>query len=299
MAEGITLKGLAELASRALSHGATRIEGTNAFEWDVNAYCEEPLHRTLHARGSDREMRKQKWKVNPGSLTVHLQGLPCRKCAKCRFIKQSKWTDRILRELSMSDRTWFVTLTLSPEEQHRVFMEELAYRNSRGWRDTDFDKEADEWRLRCEGVSKLLTKFLKRVRKPLAGEDDVSFRYVAVTEPHKNGLPHLHLLMTERAGSLTYRRICDRWTHGHSDASLVKDPVGAGKYVAKYITKDGSTRIRASVRYGELPSNEGLAELEERIGVLIGLAAHSEASERHTRGETRPLSHRSFLETCF
>lgn len=279
---GIALKGLADLVNRGLAHGASHVQGTNAFEWDLNSYCEAPLARTLHARGYvPGVMRKHKWATNPKSLSLHLSGIPCRKCPKCRYVRQSEWTDRILMEMAMSERNWFVTLTLSPEEHHRVFMEEIAFRNSSGWLDTDFDKEADEWRLRCDGVSKLLTRYLKRVRKPLAGEDDVSFRYVAVTEPHKSGLPHLHLIMTERAGSLTYRRICERWTqHGFADASLVKEPVAAGKYVAKYLTKDSSTRIRASLRYGQLPSSEGLRELRERIEDLIGLAGQSSHSER-------------------
>lgn len=273
----ITLRGLRDLTSRAISYGASRIEGSNSFEWDVRSYCEKPFNRTLHARGYPVAMQKYKSSVNPGTLTLHMQGLPCRKCAKCRYIKSAFWADRIIRENAMTDRNWFVTLTLSPEEHHRVFMEEIAYRNSRGWRDDDFDKPDAEWRLRCDGVSKLLTKYLKRVRKPLAGEDHIGLRYVAVTEPHKNGLPHLHLIMHERAGKLTYRRICDRWDrHGLSDASLVRDPVKSGHYVAKYLTKQLTSRIRASQHYGELPDSEGIAELAQRIADLIDPADQSE-----------------------
>lgn len=279
----ITLRGLADLANRALQHGATHVYGANAIEWDVKAYCETPVNRTLHCRDYKRgAVRKYKWSVNPGSLTLHLQGLPCRKCKKCLYVKQSEWTDRILREMAMTDRNWFVTLTLNPETHHRTFMEALADRNERGWRDTDFDHASDEWKLRCEGVSKLLTDYLKRVRKPLAGETPVSFRYVAVTEPHKNGLPHLHLIMSERAGNLTYRRICDRWTrNGFADASLVRDPVGAGAYVAKYITKNSQTRIRASLRFGQLPGEEDMDDLYRNVVRLIGLADQSEGTERN------------------
>lgn len=275
---GITLLGLARLANRALQSGGSYIEGFNALEWDVGAYCDQPIARSLHARDYKRGvMLKHKTTVNPGALSVHLAGLPCRKCTKCRFIKRCLWTDRILREMSTAGRNWFVTLTLSPEEQHRVFMEEIARLNSRGWRDSDFNDATSEWRLRCNGVGRELTKYLKRVRKPLAGETNVELRYVAMFEPHENGLPHLHLIMGERAGSLTYRRICDRWEAlGFADASLVKEPVKAGRYVAKYITKHEQTRVRASQRYGELPSASELVRAEQAFAALYGLADPSE-----------------------
>lgn len=277
----IAIEGLAALANRAMEHGATRVEGANAFEWDVGAYCLQPINRSLHARGYQKgEMRKSKWAHKPGSLSVHLTGLPCRKCTRCLYVRASMWRDRIFDEIHRYERTWFVTLTLNPAWQQKVFMDEMKIRNSSGWLDTDFDQQGSEWALRSSGASKLVTNWLKRVRKPQKGEEAVGLRYVAVTERHKTGLPHLHLLMHEVSGNLTYRRICDRWTHGFADASLVRDPKKAGWYVAKYVTKDSLTRMRSSQHYGKLPNNRA-SELLELYDALIALSEPSSGTERN------------------
>lgn len=285
-----TIEGLAALANRALQHGATYVDGANAIEWDVNAYCENPFNRTLHARGYDRELRKHKWATRPGSLSVHLTGLPCRKCRKCLYIRANGWRERIAEEFTRHERTWFVTLTFNPFWQQKLFMEEMALKNSSGWLDSDFDTKEAEWRLRAMGASRLLTKWLKRVRKPLAGEEAVGLRYVAVTERHKTGLPHLHLLMHEEFGKLTYRRIVDRWTrYGFADASLVRDRLKTGWYVAKYVTKDSLTRMRASEKYGRLPSKVP-SDLIELYDALSLLAEQSAEAARNNPTGGGPLS---------
>lgn len=289
----ISIEGLADLANRAMAHGATRIDGSNALEWEVNAYCENPFSRTLHARGYDRELRKHKWAASPGSLSLHLIGLPCRKCSKCRYVHSTMWRDRIVDECHNHKRSWFVTLTMNPAEHQRSFMQEMRDRNSSGWLDTDFDQPGQEWSLRASGASKLLTKFLKRVRKPLVGEEAIQLRYVAVTERHKTGLPHLHLIMHEVSGKLTYRRICDRWTHGFSDASLVRDNTKVGWYVAKYVTKDSLTRMRASQGYGKLPTT-GRSDLVELYDALSLLTEQSSKVERNNPLGEGPLSERLY-----
>ena len=37
--------------------------------------------------------------------------VPCRKCPTCRRLKAWRWLQRCLDETSVSERTWFVTLT--------------------------------------------------------------------------------------------------------------------------------------------------------------------------------------------
>lgn len=304
----ISIEGLAELASRAILHGASRVEGSNTFAWDVNAYCENPFNRTLHARGYDKGiLRKHKFAISPGSLSVHMTGLPCRKCRKCLYIRASQWRDRIVNELENAQRTWFVTLTMNPATHQRTFMEQMAIKNSSGWLDTDFDTEAMEWKLRASGASSLLTAWLKRVRSRSDYGEGIGLRYVAVTEKHKSGLPHLHLMLHETAGSLTYRRICDKWTdgyrfkgkhvagHGFADASLVRDVKKCAWYVAKYVTKDSLTRMRASQNYGGLPDKR-LADLDELYASLYALSEPRSAADRNNPFGKGPLSER--IELC-
>lgn len=242
---------LARLAVRALQHGAVHCDGMpNVLEWDVGAWCDTPVSRTLHARDYERGvMRRVKWADSPKTLTLHLSGLPCRRCSRCLIVRAREWRVRASTELLTWERTWFVTLTLRPEVAFRVHMEALSGQNKRGYADSDFD-EAEEFRLKAIAGGKLVTKWLKRVRKPLDGEPPVRLRYIAATEAHKSGVPHWHLLVHDVAGNLTKRRIQSRWTEGFSQAKLVENNSGSAHYVTKYLAKSFLTRVRASVGYG-------------------------------------------------
>ena len=61
----------------ALPGGARHVDDLlTTWEWDVGSHCDEPFARTLHAR---RDYYAEKgYRVCPGSLTLHLSGLPCR-----------------------------------------------------------------------------------------------------------------------------------------------------------------------------------------------------------------------------
>lgn len=249
----ISIESLKRLADRAIEHGATRVDGANALQWDLASYCDDHQSRTLHARGYQKGLLRQtKWAHMPGSLTVHLQGLPCRKCAKCLFIRGDQWSRRAVKEIGWSTRTWFVTLTLNPAWQTKIFYEQLLSKNSRGWRDADFSED-DEFRQRAIGVGKLATKWLKQVRRPLAGEAHIDLRYLLVVEKHKTGLPHLHALVHQTgASAITYRRMEQHWLkYGFFNAKVVDDHhEKAASYVTKYATKSALSRIRASQHYG-------------------------------------------------
>ena len=175
-----------------------------------------------------------------------------------------------MKELALWPRTWFVTLTLNPAWQHQLFMAELADKNSRGWRDTDFDLSKAEFALRVSGAAKLLTKFLKNVRKPHTGEAAIDLRYLCAIERHKSGLPHMHLLMHEAGGKLTYDRIGNRWKkYGFFKANLVTDHEEAAWYVCKYVSYNEATRVRASQHYGRLQTIHLLDKLEAALGDLF------------------------------
>lgn len=133
-----------------------------------------------------------------------------------------------------------------------MLMRALAERNRAGWLDTDFSADF-EFKIRCVEAGKVFTRYLKRVRKPQVNEMPVTARYLWVTEKHKSGLPHLHALVHEAGGVITYDRLMGRWPHGHATAKLVQHDGAAAKYVSKYISKGAQARVRASQHYG-LPS---------------------------------------------
>lgn len=153
-------------------------------------------------------------------------------------------------------RTWFGTLTLSPDQHHRVAAA-CRLQASRNGDDFDtFDQER-QFALRHKCISREITLYLKRVRKR-AGED---LRFVCVAEEHKTGLPHYHLLVHEgQATTLTWRILSEEWRVGFSQWKLVKDTRAAG-YVTKYLSKSSKARVRASLDYGkERP--KGIAPFE-------------------------------------
>lgn len=160
-----------------------------------------------------------------------------------------------------------------------MLMRVLAERNRAGWLDSDYAVE-DEYRLRAAEAGKYFTTYMKRVRKPLSGENPVSLRYLLVSEQHASGLPHLHALVHECVGSLTYDRLMDRWPHGHATAKLVQHDGAAAKYVAKYISKGLNTRVRASLHYG---GTKGL-ETPLRHSDRMGSVETQPLWERMTRG---------------
>lgn len=132
-------------------------------------------------------------------------------------------------EIKQSNRVWFATITINP---HHRFMFSLQA-GSRDYLDT------------YKIIGKEMTKYFKRLRK--AG---YKFRYVMVAEAHKDGYPHLHLLLHEISTPISKSRLQAEWPYGFSTFKLVKDD-RASHYVAKYLAKDARTRIRASQRYGQ------------------------------------------------
>ena len=115
----------------ALPGGARHVDDLlTTWEWDVGSHCDEPFARTLHAR---RDYYAEKgYRVCPGSLTLHLSGLPCRKCEKCRAVRGTQWRQRIRAELGIWPRTWFCTYTFRPAVHFQMHMEHLAEKKSRG-----------------------------------------------------------------------------------------------------------------------------------------------------------------------
>lgn len=111
-------------------------------------------------------------------------------------------------------------------------------------------------------ISKEITKYFKRLRK-----SGLKFRYVLVTEAHKDGYPHYHALVHEVSAQIPKQKLEEQWPFGFTTFRLVKD-MKAAYYIAKYLAKDARTRIRASQGYGQ-SGLQHLSLLEELRSSII------------------------------
>lgn len=183
----------------------------------------------------------------PVTRTVAVR-VRCRKCANCLRQKRRMWTARAIDELGRSMRTWFGTLTVSPERRFHAMM--LADRAAQSLWNAPLSSasQVDRTKLIAKQLLPECTRWLKRVRK----ESKAPLRYCLVAEAHKDGFPHFHLLLHERGQPVTKRALEGQWRYGISHFRLV--PIGEVKhafYVCKYISKSPQTRIRASRGYGQ------------------------------------------------
>lgn len=175
----------------------------------------------------------------------------CRQCEECLKARAAFWRIRAQYELkNTAGRTWFVTLTLRPEEHFRSA--NLArVRLARLGEDFDRLDASRQFYERHHEVSRWITLYLKRVRK----ESAATLRYILVAEAHKSGLPHYHMLLHEAVLEEPVRQktIYSQWLHGFSDARLVAQDgdISAARYVCKYLAKSALARVRSSVGYGQ------------------------------------------------
>lgn len=172
----------------------------------------------------------------------------CRKCQACLKHRRRLWTARAIDEIKFSSRTWFGTLTYHPEARFMREMQAASIASDAGignWRALD---EATTFQYLQKSTGKDLTDYLKRVRK----SSKVDLRYLLVCEAHKDGFPHYHMLLHERALPVTKKLLEEKWRFGFSHWRLVDNyDAKAAYYACKYLTKDHKTRIRGSVRYGQ------------------------------------------------
>lgn len=172
----------------------------------------------------------------------------CRKCANCLKERQWLWTNRAKREVDTAHRTWFGTLTLSPDNHYLHQLRATQFR-------PDFDEIPfeDQLSLRHHSISKDLTKYLKRLRKIVDAPG--ALRYFLVMEPHKSWLPHYHLLVHETSilHPITKRQLQEQWKIGFTQWKLADEK--SAIYCAKYLGKNKFARVRASLGYGEPRAN--------------------------------------------
>lgn len=192
---------------------------------------------------------REPWTEAPQVQTAWIR-VSCRKCEECLKHKRRLWTARAIAETRNALRTWFGTLTVSPERRFQATL--LAERKALRRRCESLDAltATERTKLIAAELNPEVTRWLKRVRK----QSGAALRYLLVVEAHADGFPHFHLVLHETSlAQVSKRTLEGQWTYGFSSWRLV--PVGEMRqvtYVCKYLTKSAQTRVRASRQYGQL-----------------------------------------------
>lgn len=211
---------------------------------DFARKCERPVLLEVNGR-PDPMLKGRGYRGHSGTIMADMY-VPCRKCNECLKHRARLWTARAVDELRLSNRTWFGTITLSPEAQYMAL---ARARRAAFLGAVDFDAldAGEQFRLRHEQIGVDLTKWLKRVRK----NSGVPLRYLLVVEAHKSGLPHYHVLVHQVGeGAITKRALQDAWSLGFTQFKLVDGDPKTAFYVCKYLSKSALARVRASAGYG-------------------------------------------------
>lgn len=199
--------------------------------------CLAPVER--HGIGLPSQYDKRERGPVPFTIAAR-----CRRCENCRAHRQRLWAARAIDETKVASRTWFGTLTVNPHQRFKHLLAADLLKpsgvSSAKWPDLKF-------RILAANLGKEVTRMFKRLRKG-GGE----FRYLLVTENHKDDFPHFHLLLHETGDPITKRTLDANWPLGFCQWRLVdKADAKAVGYVCKYLSKDARTRVRASIRYGQ------------------------------------------------
>jgi hypothetical protein len=182
----------------------------------------------------------------------------CGHCPTCLRRRRVSFGRRAVNEFKVSPRTWFGTLTFSPEKRFRNLALTRARLDSWG---TDLASlsPVDRYREQHRETGPLVSKFfraLRKGRKKLKIERQY-FRYLLTVEPHADWTPHYHVVLHEVSELAPVRKTALEalWPHGHVHWRLVQDPEAAF-YAAKYLGKFASARVRVSKRYGKTSEPE-------------------------------------------
>lgn len=241
---------------RSLSKGFDRLERLKPHSWRINyaGNCSSPV---VVFRDGVSLLRKQSGRVygrqTEYPVMTELE-VPCRQCANCLRRRAAHWRMRANSEWQAASRTWFGTLTLAPHHHFRVTTQaRMYYAKSLDEAKRDFDTlgTEEQFAARHKIISREITLFVKRIRENSGAE----LRLMCVSEQHKSGLPHYHMLVHEAnpAQSISKAQLEAAWKWGFSSWRLVKDAKAAA-YVTKYLQKSSMARVRASIDYGQRPN---------------------------------------------
>lgn len=176
----------------------------------------------------------------------------CRKCENCRSFTRRQWIARTIVEArKCPGRIWFVTLTAN--KAYREYLDLLAAAEAARTRQI-FARMSDpeKFSFRAIALKREVARYNKRLRKGYGRKAPCRFRFLCVTEPHKDDMAHAHVLYFEHGGApLQERLFRARWRpRGFAQAKLVESPERVARYVSKYITKDFSGTVHGSLSYG-------------------------------------------------
>lgn len=239
---------------------------------DLHGDCDSPVYQHLFGYPDEVLVRLG---IEPDRAVAQSISVRCRKCAPCLRHRSRLWAARAISETAVSGRTWFVTLTLSPERVAWVDQSAWVASTLAGSDMTDENLFAQ----RVRAVSPELTRWLKRVRK----NSGASLRYLLVVEAHKSGVPHWHALLHEVQGTVVKRAVQSAWRYGFSHVRLVDEDSASGAwYVCKYLAKSGLARVRASQNYGDVKEL-----ITERLVGAVTLLPKVKGDPRRPGGEER------------
>lgn len=196
-----------------------------SWEVDLSGRCESPALLEYTGRPDPA--------LEPHEKPLFLDAaVRCRRCAWCLRQRARDWADRASCEATSAVRSWFITLTLRPQDHYLMVCR----------------AGSDTFAARHRQIGREITLYLKRIRK----ESGARFRYIVVAEKHKSGLPHYHLLLHEQpgCGQLRWKTLSSQWKLGFSKVKLVEHVKRGVTYVTKYLAKSAEARVRASQRYG-------------------------------------------------
>lgn len=239
-------------AFNALMNGGARRNGMS-IDWDIAGKCERPVSQTSHIRKEGDGLKRggrSGYNSSSESWNVEYQ-LRCRRCGPCLRLRRADWAMRARSEIAASVRTWFGTLTLSPQSHFKMLMR-VSDRLRKGGTIFETLSEAEQFAERHREISVEITKYLKRVRF----NSGATLRMLLVVERHESGLPHYHMLVheTEVSKPVTYRQLASAWPYGHVMFNLVDThDERTCWYVTKYLAKSSEARVRASLGYGDPP----------------------------------------------
>jgi len=137
---------------------------------------------------------------------------------ECERISRSR-AKRNIKEICLcNDFKYFVTLTINSDNADRFSLEE------------------------CQ---KLLKRLLKNYAKKFKYNTNIDFKYIIVTEKHKNGAFHFHGLFSDLLQKDIYKNNYGYISSHFFDTKLgfcsfseIKDSIKCANYITKYITKD-------------------------------------------------------------
>ena len=244
-----------DVVRRGLSKGL-RLETQMRSTWDISGGCQSPV--PFEMNGAPRALQGGRYVRGKGLPHSLLLTVRCRKCAWCLGRRRNLWAFRGQVEIAAAPRTWFGTLTMGPTE-HSLMRYRASSRLWRGGTDLELLSAREQFEELCKEFGVEVTLWLKRIRKKLKGK----LRYLLVFERHKSGLPHAHILVhdMDESNPVRHAALTAEWKLGFTKFKLC-ETLKTAWYVAKYLSKSCESRVRASLRYGQVQPCSNIAEQE-------------------------------------